>query len=316
MMSKLLQQIANTIVANLSNTEPIGLFHGKIGICLFLYKYARFSGNKVYEEISSSLLDDVFEQLKPNLSPSVVNGLAGIGYSLAILLRECFLESDSGDDVLYDIDDLLLSDTKISLLKEVHFPIPLYSSGIYLLSRFPLYQDVNRKQWDDVICDVIEFIKQRTQKGYFLKLSLLNSLLFIFSEIYTLIESDKNKINSLLKEVLRLSMLCIRQKAYGEIDVWLLRQNLEKLPIDVKELSSEIIKELNQFEDLSDDISMESWFDNLWWNILYKIPIPFFSDEIIDFVEENMKNSFYDDTTINSKLAGIGLLLMSENVMK
>lgn len=316
MMSKLLQQIANTIVANLSNTEPIGLFHGKIGICLFLYKYARFSGNKVYEEISSSLLDDVFEQLKPNLSPSVVNGLAGIGYSLAILLRECFLESDSGDDVLYDIDDSLLSDTKISLLKEVNFPIPLYSSGIYLLSRFPLYQDVNRKQWDDVICDVIEFIKQRTQKGYFLKLSLLNSLLFIFSEIYTLIESDKNKINSLLKEVLRLSMLCIRQKAYGEIDVWLLRQNLEKLPVDVKELSSEIIKELNQFEDLSNDISMESWFDNLWWNILYKIPIPFFSDEITDFVEENMKNSFYDDTTINSKLAGIGLLLMSENVMK
>lgn len=30
-MYKTLQQIANTIVTNLKNTEPIGLFNGKIG---------------------------------------------------------------------------------------------------------------------------------------------------------------------------------------------------------------------------------------------------------------------------------------------
>lgn len=316
-MNKLLQQIANTIVANLSNTEHVGLFNGKIGICLFLYKYARYSGNKVYEEISSSLIDDVFEQLNPNLSPSVINGLAGIGYSLAILLREGYLESDSGDDVLCDIDDSLLCDTRISLLKEVNSPIPLYSSGIYLLSRFPLYQDENKRQWvSNIIFDVMDFLEQRTRQGSFLKLSLLNSVLFILREIYTLVESDKNNIDSLLKKVLRLSVLSVKQKVYREIDVWLFRQNLVNLPLKVKELSLEIIEELNQFEDFTNDISMEAWSDNVWWNVLYKIPTPFLLDEITFFVEENMKNLFYDETAINSKLAGIGLLLLSENMMK
>ena len=46
-MDKILQQIANTIVANLKNTELIGLFNGKIGIALFLYKYAHNSGSTV-----------------------------------------------------------------------------------------------------------------------------------------------------------------------------------------------------------------------------------------------------------------------------
>ena len=61
---------------------------------------------------------------------------------------------------------------------------------------------------------------------------------------------------------------------------------------------------------------MEVWFDNLWWNVLYKIPAPFSLDEITDFVEENMRNSFYDEIAINSKLAGVGLLLLSENQVK
>lgn len=43
-MNKILQQIANTIVANLANTESIGLFDGKLGIALFLCRYSRYSG--------------------------------------------------------------------------------------------------------------------------------------------------------------------------------------------------------------------------------------------------------------------------------
>ena len=47
-MNETLQKIANTIVVNLANTEPIGLFDGKIGVCFFLYRYARYSGNGIY----------------------------------------------------------------------------------------------------------------------------------------------------------------------------------------------------------------------------------------------------------------------------
>ena len=104
-MDKILQQIANTIVANLKNTESIGLFNGKIGIALFLYKYAHYSGSTVYEEIASELLDDVFNQLKPNISPSIVDGLGGIGHGLSVLLGEHFVESDPEDNCLLYTSD-------------------------------------------------------------------------------------------------------------------------------------------------------------------------------------------------------------------
>ncbi len=35
-MNQLLLKIANTLVANLANTESPGLFDGKMGACLFL----------------------------------------------------------------------------------------------------------------------------------------------------------------------------------------------------------------------------------------------------------------------------------------
>ena len=93
-MNETLQRIANTIVVNLANTEPIGLFDGKIGVCLFLYRYARYSGNGIYERIASNLLDEIFNQLKPDLSPSAIDGVSGIGLGLTNLIKDGFLEVD------------------------------------------------------------------------------------------------------------------------------------------------------------------------------------------------------------------------------
>ena len=179
-MDKILQQIANTIVANLKNTESIGLFNGKIGIALFLYNYAHYSGSTVYEEIASELLDDVFNQLKPNISPSIVDGLGGIGHGLSVLLGEHLVESDPEDNVLNDIDKILLCDIRSSSMKELRSFYPLYSSGLYLLSR--LYYDkatVDQAWVTNVIVQANLVLTDciRQQKFGMLRLSYLNSIL-------------------------------------------------------------------------------------------------------------------------------------------
>ena len=46
-MNELLRKIANTVIANLDNTTEIGLFKGRMGLTIFLYEYARYSGNSV-----------------------------------------------------------------------------------------------------------------------------------------------------------------------------------------------------------------------------------------------------------------------------
>ena len=64
---------------------------GKQGCASFCTHYARYSGSDVYGEAADGLLDEVLRSLKPDLSPSLIDGSAGIGYAVAALLRDGFL---------------------------------------------------------------------------------------------------------------------------------------------------------------------------------------------------------------------------------
>lgn len=231
-MNKILQQVANTIVTNLANTEPTSLFNGKIGVCLFLYKYARYSGNKVYEDIASNMMDDVLEQLALDMSPSIMDGLAGIGYGLIELLREEFIEGDPDEDIFQDMDAVLLRNIKPLLTKEINTSTPLYSSGIYLISRMSFHKESVESAWiSEVIECAIDVISNYVKKGQVPKLSLLNSMLYAFGKLIKIIETDKAKIESLLTDILYLSSLSIQQKeSFQDVDIVLYKQIILKLP--------------------------------------------------------------------------------------
>lgn len=315
-MNKILQQIANTIVANLANTESIGLFDGKLGIALFLCRYSRYSGNSVYEDIASELLDDVFKQLKPTMSPSAIDGMASIGYGLSILLKEHFLESDPDDDVLQDIDDALLNHVKAPFLQEIHFPVPLYSSGLYLLSRIP-YPDkgIERKWIDQVIENAIGYITQGVEKAQFVpRLSLLNSMLFVFQRLMNTITTDKVNIEQLLKDILDLSAQAIQNNNYQELDILLLKQGISNLPAKLKQGKHDTIKVIMQIDVPLNCDSKDFWYDNLWWSILYDAPIieDVSLENIVDYIDNRIRESYFDEMTVNGKLSAAGLWIMSK----
>lgn len=317
-MNKILQRIANTIVANLANTEPAGLFDGKMGLCLFLYRYARYSGHETYEDIASILLDDVFSQLKPNMSPSAMDGVASIGFGLVKLFREDFSESDADDNVLKNIDDILLRNIRTASTKEVQFPIPLYSSGIYLLSRISFHKDEMESEWvTSVIQHAIWLIAdcdKKPQKAPVL--SLLNSMFYAFSRLLSILETDRNKIKHLLTDILRLSVLSIQQNNYNEIDVILFQQNIKNLPSEFK---IEILPITNTLKEVCsfafEETNMDMLYDNLWWWLLYDLwPKEDFSLDVIEnYIDEKLKDSYYDEMAVNSKLAAVGIWIMSQN---
>lgn len=317
-MDKTLQQIANAIVANLINTEPIGLFNGKIGICLFLYRYAQYSGSAVYEEIASELLDDVFNQLKPEMTPSMIDGVAGIGYGLVALLGEHLIESDPEDLVLDDLDRALLCNVNPSLMKEIHYPVSLYSSGMYLLSRLS-YDKTNVEQgW---ITNVIEqanniVLDCISKKQYnVLKLSFLNSMLYVFLKLPKMMEKESKDLEYLLGNILHLSFQAIRQNNYQEIDLLLLRQNMAQLPLPLQLEYQKLLELMQGLECSSDNNQLEVWYDNLWWSIIYDIPIikDVSLKEIECYIDTKVHESYFDGPIVNSKLAAVGLWLMTSD---
>lgn len=315
-MNKILRQIANTIVANLGNTEPIGLFDGKIGISLFLYKYARYSGCEAYEDIASCLIDDVFKKLKPDMSPSAIDGLASIGYGLSTLLKEGFLESDPDDDVLHDMDKALLRDIRTPLMKEMAFPIPLHSSGIYLLYRMSFQKEQIKDKW---IAEVIESIRIVVTKGInndkcVFALSLLNSILYICRRLTKVTETYIDTINYLIKDILCISVRALQQKKYKEFDILLFKQNIAGLSLKSEEEHVQLADMLNLIDCFSEKSRLDVWYDNLWWSILYDQSLveDISLEEVKCYLDNKIQEAYFDEMIVNSKLAAAGLWLMKQ----
>ncbi|GCB35776.1 hypothetical protein [Bacteroides faecalis] len=314
-MNKILLQTANAIVANLANTEQVGLFDGKIGVCLFLYRYAQYSGNGIYENIASNLLDGIFGQLKPDLSPSAIDGGFGIGLGLTNLIKDGFLEVDPRESVFHYVDEALFRDVRSPLMKEINFPIPLFSSGMYLLSRMSWRMDDIDNVW---IAGMIENSRSIIASGINnkrkLKLSLLNSMLYVLCGFYERLEVNKIGIRKLLNDILNLCIQSIDEGEYQDIDIILLKQLVEKNQVNLKVISVSVLEKIDCLDCFVDMDTLDVWYDNAWWGILYNIPIlrKLSFENVKIYIDKKIQDSFYDISMINSKLSSVGLWLMSK----
>lgn len=84
----------------------LGLFNGKMGICIYFFHLARLQNNLEYRAFAEKLLQQIFASAS---NISVINfpvGLSGIGWGIHHLLEEGFVTGNF-DDVLQDVDDLL-----------------------------------------------------------------------------------------------------------------------------------------------------------------------------------------------------------------
>ena len=314
MKDNLLMRMANTIVANLDNTESAGLFHGKAGLCFFLYRYAAFSDHEIYTETASILLDDILRMLNPSMTSGVADGLAGIGCALCDLLKEGLVEGDA--DVLHDLDDILLHSTRDRFRQEMATPVPMLSSGLYLLRRMELQKDSVESLWVGNVVEDIRFVTTASRRDYRPKLSLLHSMLHVLRRLYEMTDTDMDILHALAGEVLELTGKAVTEERFRQVDLALFRTELERLPDTLQSVKDKIMILPEMCEADRNAIPPESWYDNLWGYLLYGVsPVPDVTEKgLTAFVNRKMVDAFFDDTTVNSKLAAVGLWMMK--VMK
>lgn len=101
------QRIVHILLMNSSIQQNIGLFQGKTGIMLFFMHYYRYTGNILYEDVASELLDEIANNLNDSLPINFESGLSGIGWTINYLITQGFIEGDSLD-ILADIDNKIM----------------------------------------------------------------------------------------------------------------------------------------------------------------------------------------------------------------
>ena len=134
MKSKLLLQIANTLLLNIQHLNKIGLLDGKLGIAIFLYHYGREFGKSTYNDYADELLDDVTTSLHAGISVGFAGGLSGIGWGINYLIANNFVEADP-DEILAPIDDSIFEKLEIQIPQNLQSEITLFGQGLYLLCR-------------------------------------------------------------------------------------------------------------------------------------------------------------------------------------
>lgn len=76
----LLKRIADHQMLHGSFRRDLGVLNGKMGIVLFFFHYARYTGRVLYEDFAGEMLEEVIQELHSDLPirfPMVYVGLAG-----------------------------------------------------------------------------------------------------------------------------------------------------------------------------------------------------------------------------------------------
>lgn len=131
---KSLVEIVDHLIIHSSTQDELGIYHGKSGIALFFYHYARYTHNHLYEEFAGDLMDEIFEEINDGLSIDFENGYSGIGWAIQYLLFHKFIEGDA-NEILQEIDTKIMA-YDIHRINNYSFNNGLEGILTYVWSRF------------------------------------------------------------------------------------------------------------------------------------------------------------------------------------
>lgn len=297
-MKEELQKIANTLLLYSYHIEPIGLLNGKMGIALYLYRYARYADCKYYSEFADDLLDKILDAINYS-SPDFEYGLSGIGWCINYLIKNKYVEGDP-NDVLLDVDKRVFSQLSCNPITSI------LGQGIYLLERLK-----DNKELEIHIDQLLDFCDKGISE-YKGETSLyhLNSILYFLIAIDTLdryhekVERMKHLLSNVLKKIHESTL-------YSPVDIHIFNCLLTKLSPQQNSQWADIIsfksKEVNEDFDITSIIKL-SCLENLYFGKKSMKQIPL--RDVSDFVKQKQESLEINDFLFSRGLAGLGNALL------
>jgi len=148
-----LRQIADMLILNGTLVSCPGLMHGKMGIAVFFFHYAQYTGNELFEDYAMDLIREMQSQLHNNSPADYERGIAGIGAGMDYLIKNQFLCSD--DDIFDDFD-------KRMVRAVLYDPLPDFSlyDGSTGYGRYWMMRLASSKQAKDCLLHIVEQVEE------------------------------------------------------------------------------------------------------------------------------------------------------------
>ena len=149
-----LRQISDMLILNGTLTECPGLVHGKMGISIFFFHYARLTSNELFEEYAMDLIKEIQLQIHNNSAADFERGIAGIGIGMDYLIKNRFLEADT--DVFDDFDKRMYRAVMYDPFQDCSLYDGLTGYGYYWLMRF-----MSSKNAVECLLHIINYYKEQ-----------------------------------------------------------------------------------------------------------------------------------------------------------
>lgn len=184
----ILQRIVFHIMANSLFMKEIGLFHGKIGIAIMLYKYGRTQNNSLYMEFADELIEQVCDDIHHDMPINIEHGLCGVAWGLIYLIENKFIQGDL-DEILCEIDEKIMEISPLRI-KDQSFKTGLAGIHMYIQLRNETSKRHNNRIFfeSSFLKDMNDVLKGRNLKG---------SAFALFDEIDLTKEGDSASYRSM-----------------------------------------------------------------------------------------------------------------------
>ncbi|GHU64846.1 hypothetical protein FACS1894123_10190 [Bacteroidia bacterium] len=156
--NEILCRIARYLMLYGSSIGNIGLLNGKMGIALFFYLYARYTGKKMYDDFAGELIDEVYKEIHLDTVCDFKNGLCGIAWGMEYLIRNRFVKADP-DDVLEDLDRQII-ERDVRRIGDNSLETGLKGIAVYVISRRQNRPKENRYLTREYILDLAETLEK------------------------------------------------------------------------------------------------------------------------------------------------------------
>ena len=191
------QQLSNlidTLIINGTLTECPGLIHGKMGISIFFFEYARYTNEMLFENYALDLIAEIQSQIHSYTPADYDTGIAGIGVGLDYLIKNKFIDTE--DDIYDDLDKRMLRSVLYNSDHNFSFYKGLIGYGYYWCMRthnsntslaweclshivdilLKSYHEMSFSEQVDVFCFFYDLQKQKNIAKYIRLDSLRQSL--------------------------------------------------------------------------------------------------------------------------------------------
>ncbi|WP_163210228.1 glycosyltransferase [Bacteroides sp. 519] len=295
MFKSILRQIANTLYVNAQFIDQYGLLTGKLGIVLFFYRYSRFTGNSIYSEFADEYIDNLFGNITSNHEKDFAEGLSGIGWGIEYLIRNNFVEADN--DILDEMDAEIGKMTIEDFVTELNNDIPLFSKGLYFLSR------ENRGVILETLAQCKEFLITSSKTEQIIPMSYLNSIIYFLNKVKEM-NIGSNSCNQVLKEVF--IYISNRINHFSDLDLLIFKHNIKTM--DDHDEWHKLIE--NYKSDYKPDILEQGWI-----NLIYQYESGNDSElasiDLQGILINQLQNPDTSDLAIYRGIAGVGLALLA-----